>query len=77
MTGPQHYREGERLTALALGPEPGKGKTHPNAYVLLEGAKAHFAAAQAAATAVGADRYRDRTYRSTRALDDWAEVLEA
>lgn len=46
MTGPQHYREGERLLRKA------EGETPEWAATLAQLALAHFAAAQAAATAM-------------------------
>lgn len=60
MNGPQHYREGEqRLSAASVLNKPGGRPVDPSATMYnLMAAQAHFAAAQAAATAAQlADRY--------------------
>lgn len=74
MNGPQHYREGERhLSAASFLDKPGGRPVDPSASMYhVMSAQAHFAAAQAAATAAQlADRYvGDGTH-----ISDWRNAI--
>jgi hypothetical protein len=71
-TGPEHYREGEKLLALAEA----AGFPDPCGTAMIAAAQAHFTAAIAAATALGADlgaadwdEWRPLVSRATRPGD--------
>ena len=74
MTGPEHYREGERLLAEAKAEHPHaiEAEDIPAYALLIAEANAHFAAAQAAATALtGPQVHYDE--RLTE-IQSWREV---
>lgn len=75
MTGPEHYREGERLLVEARTVTRPNDEGHCEADRMIAEALAHFAAAQAAATAllgpVAESGYDDAD------LDAWREVAGA
>ena len=65
MTGPEHYREAERLLTELVSINPGGGEMHRASEVALAAAHVHATLALAAATAL------ERTGVETR---PWAEV---
>lgn len=70
MTGPEHYRRGGELLAKAEVIPSDHDETNPAAALLTAQAHAHFAAAQAAATALEAiDRVWTGEY-----VDSWVKV---
>ena len=76
MNGPQHYKEGERLlSAASVLSKPGGRPVDPSASMYnLTAAQAHFAAAQAAATAA---QLADRYVGDGEHISDWRKAIGA
>ncbi|KAB1146770.1 hypothetical protein F7R91_14415 [Streptomyces luteolifulvus] len=74
MNGPQHYREGERhLSAASFVDKPGGRPVDPSGSLHhVMAAQAHFAAAQAAATAA---QLADRYVGDGEHISDWRKAI--
>ena len=62
MTGPDHYREAERLIAELVSINPGGGEMHRASEVALAAAQVHATLALAAASALGTSATEARTW---------------
>lgn len=79
MTGPEHYREGERLLALAENTPSNFDETNPAATLLTAQATAHFLAAQVALAALCAPITQEphsAGHPSELHYDEWVGAVE-
>jgi hypothetical protein len=81
VTGPEHYREGERLLAIARASKDTTFEGHnPEADRLIAEATAHFLAAQvalAALTAPIAGEPKTAGHPSSDHYEDWLDIVES
>jgi hypothetical protein len=75
MTGPEHYKEAERLLAEAAAIPDAFDEADPAAGMRIEAAKVHVALANAAAIALGGYQPNGEP-RSRRDLATWREVAD-
>jgi len=65
MTGPEHYREAERLLAELISINPGGGEMHRASEVALAAAQVHATLALSAATALSTSDAEIRAWATT------------
>lgn len=78
MTGPEHYRAGEKLLAEAENIPSNYDETNPAATLLTAQATAHFLAAQVAAYAMcqPIEVHGKGSHPSQEYYDEWVEAVE-